>query len=89
MRDPELDIVYRATIVLPNGNKFISTFISQEDCDEPSDQIDILDYIYNRYFTMQPDLSMYEIEKLYTVKVYAQILMLAGRALERAEAYPN
>ena len=84
-KDPNNDYVYRATVKLPDDIITASKVIVEAT----ADKLDILAYIYDRFFTVQPDLSMYEVEKLYTVKAYHDICQLASYALFRAEKNLN
>ena len=90
-KDPRQDYVYRATITLPDGRQEEKSFIVDEENkpNESSTDVEVLNYVYNKFFYLQPDISMYKIQKLYTVDSYAKILMLAGMALDRAECFPN
>jgi len=84
-KDPNNDYVYRATVKLSEDKVTTSTFVVEAS----ANKVDILAYIYNRFFTVQPDLSMYEIEKLYTIKAYHDICQLASYALFKAEKNLN
>ena len=76
--------IYRATILLDEGCKYIATFLHKEI---PLQEI--LDYVYNRHQSTQSDLKKYKIEKLYTLEAYHEILTIASVALTRAERYQN
>jgi hypothetical protein len=84
------DIVFRCTIIVNETQKMSCSLIDSynELCDEERKE-KILEYVYSRYSDLQPDISKYTVEKLFTPENYAKIMHLATYALQRSLAYQN